>query len=109
MISMYDSASYTADLQRLPELNTQIVILDSEADLPADAPVRSHLGDPEPVCGSFPAYLPDWSPPAAHDAALLYLQFLRERCAPAAPAATPGVAATPPAAASDEPPSEDKK
>jgi hypothetical protein len=112
MISMYDSASYTADLQRLPELNPQIVILDSEADLAADAPIRVHLGDPEPVCGAFPAYLPDWSQPAERDTALLYLQFLRDRCSPIAPAATPVSAtpgANPPAATSDEPAGDEKK
>jgi hypothetical protein len=107
MVSMYDSASYTADLQRLPELHEQVVILDSEADLAADAPIRAHLGDPEPVCGSFPAYLPDWSAPAERDAALLYLQFLRDHCVPVAPAAIP--AATTPTATPDGPAADDKK
>jgi hypothetical protein len=107
MVSMYDSASYTADLQRLQELNPQVVILDSEADLAADAPIRAHLGDPEPVCGAFPAYLPDWSAPAERDAALLYLQFLRDRCVPIAPAAIP--AATAPTGVVDGTATDEKK
>ncbi len=89
MISLSASTSYTSGLSSLEEIRPQIVILNAEADLPSDSPVRSHLGDAETICGSNPAYLPDWNTPEERDSALQFLQFLRDHCVQPAPASQP--------------------
>jgi hypothetical protein len=104
MISLSASPSYQADLQSLEAIRPQIVILNAEADLLPDAAVRAHLGDPEPVCGSHPAYLPDWSSTDERDAALMFLQFLRDHCSPPPQPALPQT--TPESAPSSSPPTQ---
>jgi hypothetical protein len=58
----------------------ELIILDSEADIPLDAAVQKQLGDQRPVCGTHPAFIPAGVEAQPREAAESYLRFLSEHC-----------------------------
>jgi hypothetical protein len=58
----------------------ELLILDSEADIPIDAAVRKQLGNQRPVCGTHPAFIPAGVETQPREAAESYLRFLSEHC-----------------------------
>jgi hypothetical protein len=61
MIATNEGDSFPKLLQQLPEAQPELLILNSEADLPGNTTVRNQLGKPEAVCGGRPAYIPAWA------------------------------------------------
>ena len=80
MIATNEGDSFAQLLEQLTEAQPEVLLLDSEADIPGGKAVRSQLGQPSVVCGGHPAYIPAWVPNEKREAAEMYLRFLTHSC-----------------------------
>jgi len=73
--------SFAAELPHLlAKTKPEILILNSESDLPNDAGLRDELGKSELVCGRKLAYIPSWVGGPKREAAEMYIRFLKQHC-----------------------------
>jgi hypothetical protein len=77
-VAIYEPRSYSKDLQQIEEIHPQLVILNSESELPAKS--ASGMGSPKLICGGKPAYIPAWVSPQQREAANVLLNFLVADC-----------------------------
>jgi hypothetical protein len=67
-------------LRRLADSGEDLLILNSQRDLPNTELARDHLGKQQIVCGRAVSYVPDWVSGEARQATEIYLQFLVAHC-----------------------------
>jgi hypothetical protein len=80
MIATNEGNSYPMLVRRLADTPEDLLILNSQSDLPETAAVRDHVGKSQPVCGGAPAYIPDWVSGEVREATEMYLRFLIAHC-----------------------------
>ena len=80
MTAVNEGGSFAGLLQRFTDSPFDLVILNLQSDLPADATLREQLGTPVLVCGGHPAYIPSSVPGEKREAAEMYLRFLKSHC-----------------------------
>lgn len=79
MVATNEGNSFAMLLKRLNDSPPELLILNSQADMPTDPNVRSQLGQPELVCGH-PAFIPTSVSGEPLEAAQMYLQFVSSHC-----------------------------
>jgi hypothetical protein len=79
MIAANEGSSYSQILHRVVEARPELLILNSETDLPHDSALRSQLGKSITVCGD-PAFVGNWVRGEQREAAEIYLSFLDHAC-----------------------------
>jgi hypothetical protein len=99
MVATNEGDSFPKLLRRFADSTPDLLILDSQADVPDDPRVRNQVGKAELVCGQHPAFIPTSVSGEEREAAEMYLRFLVSRCAtnvtqPAAAVSTRTVAET---------------
>ena len=67
-------------LERVGKYPPEVLILESETDLPKDAAIRQQLGKPQLVCGPHPAFIPDSISGDLREASEMYLHFVAAHC-----------------------------
>lgn len=67
-------------LETLGKYPPEILILESEADLPKDAAISHQLGQPQFVCGHHPAFIPISISGDLRKASEIYLHFVAAHC-----------------------------
>jgi hypothetical protein len=80
MVATNEGNSYAMLLQRFPESTPDVLILDSQADMPDNPAIRNHLGKAELVCGQHPAFIPISVSGEQREASQMYLRFLASHC-----------------------------
>jgi hypothetical protein len=58
----------------------EVLILESETDVPQDVAIRQQLGTPQLVCGSHPAFIPVPVSGEQREASEMYLHFVVAHC-----------------------------
>lgn len=58
MVATNEGNSFQMLLRQFTESPPDLLILDSQAELPDDAAIRKQVGKAEPVCGQHPAFIP---------------------------------------------------
>ncbi|MGA8271096.1 MAG: hypothetical protein WB919_06005 [Candidatus Sulfotelmatobacter sp.] len=67
-------------LWRLAESGEDLLILNSQKDIPNTELVRNHLGKQQLVCGEALSFIPDWVSGEERQATEMYLRFLVAYC-----------------------------
>jgi hypothetical protein len=80
MIATNEGNSYPMLVRRLADTPEDLLILNSQLDLPETAIVRDHIGKPQLICGRQLSYIPDWVSGEVREAAEMYLRFLVVHC-----------------------------
>jgi hypothetical protein len=80
MTAVNEGGSFAGLLQRFTDSPSDLVILNLQSDLPADATLREQLGTLVLVCGGRPAYIPSSVPNEKREGAEMYLRFLKSHC-----------------------------
>lgn len=71
--------TFTQLLGQLDQSQPDLLVLDTEADIP-DGAIKQKVGNPTRVCGGHPAYIADWVTGEQREAATMYLDFLTTHC-----------------------------
>jgi len=58
----------------------EVLILESETNVPQDAAIRQQLGTPQLVCGSHPAFIPVPVSGEPREASEMYLHYVVAHC-----------------------------
>jgi hypothetical protein len=80
MIATNEGDSFSKLLEQLQNARPEILILNSAEEIPSTATVLTQLGEPVPVCGGHPAYIPNWVASDGRSAAQTYLRFVAANC-----------------------------
>ncbi len=80
MVATNEGNSFAMLFKRFNDSPPELLILNSQADMPTDPNLRSQLGQPELVCGQHPAFIPTSVSGEPREAAQMYLQFLSSHC-----------------------------
>ena len=80
MIATNEGNSYPMLVRRLADTPEDLLILNSQSDLPETATVRDHVGQAQLICGRQPSYIPDWVSGELREGAEMYLRFLVAHC-----------------------------
>ena len=79
-VATNEGKSFAQLLQRLPDSPPDVLIFDSQADIPGDPAIRNQLGKAELVCGQHPAFIPISVSGELREASQMYLRFLVSHC-----------------------------
>jgi hypothetical protein len=80
MVAMNEGTSFQFLLTKFRESKPDVVIFDSQADIPFDNAVRSELAKSEFVCGQHPSFIPTSISGEEREAAEMYVHFLASQC-----------------------------
>jgi hypothetical protein len=80
MVATNEGDSFPKLLRRFAEFTPDLLIFDSQAEMPDDPNIRNQVGKAEPVCGQHPAFIPTSVSGEQREAAQMYLQFLASHC-----------------------------
>jgi hypothetical protein len=80
MVATNEGNRFAMLLQRFTDSPWDILILDSQSDLPKDPAIRKQLERAELVCGQHPAFISISASAEVRQASELYLRFLASHC-----------------------------
>jgi len=80
LVATNEGDSFPKLLRQFTESTPDLLIVDSEADIPGDLTVRGQLGTAELVCGQHPAFIPASVSGELREASQMYLRFLSSHC-----------------------------
>lgn len=80
MVATNEGDSFAMLLKQFAESTPELLILESENDMPSDPDVRDQLREGTPVCGPHPAFIPSSVSGDRREAAQMYVEFLRSHC-----------------------------
>jgi hypothetical protein len=80
MVATNEGKGFAMLLQRFTDSPWDILILDSQADLPENPAIRKQLERAELVCGQHPAFISTSVSAEVRQASELYLRFLASHC-----------------------------
>jgi len=80
MVATNEGDSFPKLLQQFAESTPDLLILNSQADLPDEPGVRNQVGKAKLVCGQHPAFIPTSVSGEPREASEMYLQFLASHC-----------------------------
>ena len=80
IVATNEGDSYSKLVQRVGDMPPDVVIVDSESDISAEAIGRSRLAKLGPVCGARLAYVTTTAAEEQIEAAKMYLEFLQSHC-----------------------------
>jgi hypothetical protein len=81
IVATNEGTSFQFLLTQFKESAPEVVIFDSQANIPFDLAVRSQLAKPELVCGQHPSFIPTSISGEEREAAEMYVRFLVSQCA----------------------------
>ena len=80
MVATNEGDSFPKLLRRFADSIPDLLILDSQVDMPDDPDIRNRVGKAELVCGWHPAFIPTSVSGELREASEMYLQFLASHC-----------------------------
>jgi hypothetical protein len=80
LVATNEGRSFPKLSERLADTPQDLLVLNSESDLPDSTKLRDHLGKSQLVCGGTLAYIPDWVAGEEREASEMYLRFLEAHC-----------------------------
>jgi len=80
MVATNEGTSFQFLLTQFNQSAPEVVIFDSQADIPFDAAIRGQLAKPELVCGPHPSFIPTSISGEEREAAEMYVRFLLSHC-----------------------------
>jgi hypothetical protein len=81
IVATNEGTSFQFLLTQFEESVPEVVIFDSQANIPFDPAVRSRLAKAELVCGQHPSFIPTSISGEKREAAEMYVRFLVSQCA----------------------------
>ena len=81
IVATNEGTSFQFLLTQFRESTPDVVIFDSQANIPFDTAVRSQLAKSELVCGQHPSFIPTSISGEEREAAEMYVRFLVSQCA----------------------------
>jgi hypothetical protein len=80
IVATNEGTSFQFLLTQFKESAPEVVIFDSQANIPFDSAVRSQLAKSELVCGQHPSFIPTSISGEEREAAEMYVRFLVSQC-----------------------------